>query len=178
MAKLPDAQLSHIGLRVGNLALMIAFYERALGLVLTDKGSLGGRDLAFLSRNPEEHHQVVMVHDPASREPLSSAQQISFKLKTLEDLRTFYAELQAQKITGLDARDHGNSWSLYFFDPEGNKIELYLPTPWHVSQPWRAALDLAMPADAILAQTAQRMKENPTSLPVAEWTAAMRERLA
>ena len=35
-----------------------------------------------------------------------------------------------------------------------------------------------MPADAILAQTAQRMKENPTSRPVAEWTAAMRERLA
>ena len=43
MAKLPDAQLSHIGLRVGNLPLMIAFYERALGLVLTDKGIVATR---------------------------------------------------------------------------------------------------------------------------------------
>ncbi len=177
MSKLPDAQLSHIGLRVGDLPKMIAFYERTLGLVLTDKGALSGRELAFLSRNPEEHHQVVMVHDPASKEPLSSAQQISFKLKTLEDLRTFYAALLVQKVSGLEGRDHGNSWSLYFFDPEGNKIELYLPTPWHVSQPWRASLDLAMPAEAILAQTAQRMKENPTSRPAAEWTDEMRGRL-
>jgi catechol 2,3-dioxygenase-like lactoylglutathione lyase family enzyme len=51
MSKLPDAQLSHIGLRVGDLPKMIAFYERTLGLVLTDRGALSGRELAFLSRN-------------------------------------------------------------------------------------------------------------------------------
>ena len=40
---------------------------------------------------------------------------------------------------------HGNALSLYFKDPEGNGLEVFWDTPWHVSQPqvvvWDADLD-------------------------------------
>ena len=30
---------------------------------------------------------------------------------------------------------HGNAVSVYFADPEGNGIEVFCDTPWHVRQP-------------------------------------------
>lgn len=33
---------------------------------------------------------------------------------------------------GVAPRNHGNAWSIYFADPEGNRIELYTPSPWYV----------------------------------------------
>ena len=178
MQPLPDAQLSHVGLNVRDMKTMVAFYTRVLGMQIVDSGVIGGRELTFLTRSADEQHQLVMATAPAG-DPIamSAVLQISFRLRSLEDLRTYYAFLAAENARGLEGRDHGNSWSLYFFDPEGNKIELYAATPWYVSQPWRAPLDLFEPADRILAQTAQRMKDNPTSRPVGEWEADMRRKL-
>ena len=142
MTSLPNAQLTHVGLFVRNLKLMTDFYCHTLGMVVTDSGPFGNRELAFLSRSPDEHHQLVMIHDPALKGGMSALSQISFRLENLEALRTFYAFLSAEKAPDLEGRNHGNSWSLYFFDPERNKIEIYVPTPWQLSQPWRAPLNL------------------------------------
>jgi catechol 2,3-dioxygenase len=178
MAVLPNAQLSHVGLFVRDLSAMTAFYCRTLGMVVTDRGPMMGRELAFLSRNPGEHHQLVMIHDPSRTEIGSALSQISFRLDDLESLRTYFALLRRADATGLEARNHGNSWSLYFFDPEGNKIELYVPTPWSVAQPWRASLDLDRPAEAIVEETRRLMADNPTSQPVEDWTREIGRRIA
>lgn len=178
MASAPDAQLTHIGLFVQDIDRMKAFYCEVLGMTVSDGGHHTGRDLVFLTRNPDEHHQLVLARDPSRPKATGSTlNQLSFRLKSLEDLREFYRRLESMKVEGLEGRDHGNSWSAYFFDPEGNKIELYVPTPWHVSQPWRAPLDLTQPVDAIVKLTEGRMKENPTSRPMADWSAEMRQRL-
>ncbi len=175
---LPDAQLSHVGLYVGDLETMVEFYCRVLGMVIADKGPFGDRTLAFLTRNANERHQLVMIFDPArANAGPSSVNQLSFRLKSLEDLRRYYAFLSGMSADGLEGRDHGNSWSLYFFDPERNKIELYVATPWAVSQPWRAPLDLTASAEFISEQTKLRMRDNPSSRPAAEWSAEMAVRL-
>jgi catechol 2,3-dioxygenase len=176
-ARLPNAQLTHIGLFVHALTPMVDFYCETLGMVLSDRGELHGRELAFLSRDPSEHHQLVMVCDPARTEPLAPLAQISFRLDDLEDLRAYYAILTERRAAGLEGRNHGNSWSIYFLDPEDNKIELYVPTPWAVAQPWRAPLDLGQPAAAIVAETAELLRANPTARPMADWSAEMRARL-
>ena len=43
------------------------FYTRVLGLSVTDRATIRGADVVFLSRNPDEHHQIVLVsgRDPA-----------------------------------------------------------------------------------------------------------------
>lgn len=177
MHSLPNAQLTHVGLFVRNLAVMQEFYCRMLGMVVTDAAPFAGRELAFLSRSPTEHHQLVMIHDPARTEAQSALSQISFRLDGLEALREFHAFLVGEKATGLEGRNHGNSWSLYFFDPEDNKIELYCATPWQIAQPWRAPLDLTVPAAQIVADTERLLRDVPSARPVAAWSRDMERRL-
>jgi len=179
MTSIPDAQLSHIGLFVNDVPLMKAFYTRMLGLVVSDEGFHTGRELVFLTRNPDEHHQLVLAKvEGRPTNGVSSLNQLSFRLKSLEDLRTYFAFYAKEGVKGLEGRDHGNSWSLYVSDPEGNKIELYVPTPWHVSQPWRAPLDLTLSAEAIVAQTEARLKDVPSVKPAAERAGELKQRLA
>ncbi|CAN5704864.1 hypothetical protein BH09PSE5_BH09PSE5_49050 [soil metagenome] len=174
----PNAQLTHVGIPARNLDVLVEFYGRVMGMVVTDRGHFLGRDLAFLSRSPDEHHQIVMIYDPASVSRESALGQLSFRLDDLEALRRYHALLLKEEgVVGLEGRNHGNSWSLYFFDPEGNKIELYVPTPWHVSQPWRAPLDLTRPADSIVDETRQLMAGNPTSRPMDEWSRELKAKL-
>ena len=48
---------------------------------------------------------------------------------------------------------HGIACSVYFFDPEDNRIELYYTTPYKVRQPLGEPIDLDQPDDALLAKT-------------------------
>jgi hypothetical protein len=47
---------------------------------------------------------------------------------------------------------HGNALGMYFFDPEGNRIELYYKTGFPVPQPHGEPIDLAAPAEELLAK--------------------------
>jgi len=176
--RVPDAQLTHVGLYVRDLEGMIEFYSRVLGLVLTDSGDyyLGGR-IAFLSRNPEEHHQIVMASGRPDDAP-TTINQLSFRVKNLEDLRRFFTVLVAEQAKEIAPRNHGNAWSIYFSDPEDNRIELYTPFPWYVGQPYGKALDLTEPAEAIVARTEALIRDDPTACPREAWMAKLKTRLA
>ena len=41
--------------------------------------------------------------------------------------------------------------SVYFFDPEDNRVELYYTTPYHVRQPFGEPIDLDKPDAELLA---------------------------
>ena len=49
--------------------------------------------------------------------------------------------------------DHGNAWSLYFRDPEGNRLEMFCDTQWYIEQPCLEDLDLSLPAEEIRARS-------------------------
>jgi catechol 2,3-dioxygenase len=176
----PRAQLTHVGLYVDDMTTMVAFYCDLLGLVVTDRGELFGRDLTFLSRNPEEHHQLLLVTGRAVPEGVQLLSQISFRLDDddLTSLRWFARRALELGATAFEARDHGNSWSIYFLDPEGNRLELYTATPWYVSQPWREPLDLDESDEVIRNTTKSLIEQTATWSPVNEWTAALASRLA
>ena len=53
---------------------------------------------------------------------------------------------------------HGIACSVYFFDPEDNRIELYYTTPFKVRQPLGEKIDLDRP-DAELLAFAQSFEE-------------------
>ncbi|MCZ4317102.1 VOC family protein [Comamonadaceae bacterium G21597-S1] len=176
--RLPDAQLTHVGVYVRDLSAMVAFYRRTMGMLLNDFGEMNGRTLAFLSRSDNEHHQLVLAHDPQRQfGSESSLNQVSFRVESLAALRDFYLALHPLNLAGMEGRHHGNSWSFYFFDPEGNKIEIYAVTQWQVQQPWRRPMDLTQPLDVLEQETAAYLKE-VAHRPLAEWQAEVRERLA
>lgn len=174
----PEAQLSHVGLFVRDLDAMIAFYTRVLGLVVTDSGDyyMGGR-IAFLSRNADEHHQVVMASGRPEGSP-TTINQLSFRVGSLEDLRRYYAALVAERVREINPRDHGNAWSIYFSDPEDNRIELYTPSPWYVKQPRGEPLDPTEPAEVIFAKTEALVRKDPTGCTREAWMAKLHARLS
>jgi catechol 2,3-dioxygenase len=61
MHEVPRMSFAHMGIYVSNIELMLDFYSRVLGFSVTDRARVRDADVVFLSRNPEEHHQIVLV---------------------------------------------------------------------------------------------------------------------
>lgn len=176
---IPNAQLTHVGIRVEDMDRMVAFYTGLLGMVVTDRGDLFGRELAFLSRRADEHHQLALVGGDEGVTPADVRMfgQISFRVDDLDALRYFHRRAIELGGRAMEGRNHGNSWSIYFEDPEGNRLEVYTPTPWYVSQPWRVSLDLAQSNEEIETETRKLIGEGATWSPVEAWSSELADRL-
>jgi len=179
MASNRTAALSHFGIHVTDLERMAGFYTRVLGLLVMDRGALpGGNELCFLSHDPDEHHQLVLVSGRPPGPTYNVVNQISFKLPALADLKTMHARLRQDGIKEFRVVTHGNAWSVYFADPEGNRVELFVDTPWHTPQPFAEPFDIEAPVDAILSETEAICRKRPGFMPRAEWRHAQVARMA
>ena len=155
-------QLSHVGIFVTDSERMIRFYEEVLQLTVTDRGisSSAKLPITFMSSAPDQHHQFVLVQGRAKDAP-STINQLSFKVSSLAELREVAAKVAARGIK-LRQTSHGNAWSIYFPDPEGNQVEIYLDTPWHVAQPHGDPMDFSLSDEEIYAQTEKKVRADPT----------------
>jgi catechol-2,3-dioxygenase len=175
---LPVVSFSHFGIHVTDLSRMEDFYTRVLGLPVSDRGTLpGGPTLVFLSRDPDEHHQMVLVTGRPPAAGYNVINQISFKLPTLADLKAMHARVRQEGIKEFRIVTHGNAWSLYFADPEGNRVELFVDTPWHTPQPLAEPFDIEAPVAAILEQTETLCRSRPGFMPRTEWRKAQLGRM-
>ena len=173
---LPDVTLRHVGMYVTDINAVIEFYTGVLGFTVSDRGPFRGEEIAFLTRDPEEHHEIVVMSGwPAGS--FGTINQISFRADTLADLRTTHKLLTSAGIEKIDPVDHGNALSVYFWDPEDNRLEIYIPTPWYVTQPNRTPLDFSLTDDEILAVNEERCRADPSFRPAADWQAAFPERV-
>ena len=174
----PAVSLSHFGIHVTDLPRMEDFYTRVLGLLVSDRGALpSGPTLAFLSRDPDEHHQLVLVSGRPHGVDYNVVNQISFKLPALADLQAMYARVREEGIKEFRTVTHGNAWSIYFADPEGNRVELFVDTPWHTPQPLAEPFDVEAPVEAIVAQTEALCRSRPGFMSRAEWRRSQVERM-
>jgi catechol-2,3-dioxygenase len=168
---IPQLRLRHMGMYVHDLDRMAAFYKEVLGFIETDRGPANGFHVVFLTRNPRAHHQLVLSSGrPDNSGRTHGVQQISFMVDSLQDLRFMYNVVKKREdVSDISPRDHGNAWSLYFRDPEENRIEIYLDTPWHMAQPHHIDLDLTMTDEQILKRTEAHVKAQPTYKPMPDF---------
>ena len=68
---------------------------------------------------------------------------------------------------------HGNAISIYFRDPEGNRIETFVDTPWYCEQPLREIIDLNQDDATILAQAEKIASTRPKFQLRSIWQADM-----
>ena len=176
MTSMPRLSFSHMGINVADPARMEDFYTRVLGFTVTDRGNLGAIALVFLSLDPAEHHQVILASGASDGSP-SRINQISFRLSELGDLRQMARRAKAGGATDLVAVSHGNALSVYFRDPEGNRIELFVDTPWYVRQPQRMPMDLELPDAELWAWAEAEARKQPGFQPVEQWRAEMARRM-
>jgi catechol-2,3-dioxygenase len=176
MSDVPQLAFSHMGVYVTDLPRMEDFYTRMLGFSVTDRGNLGSIQLVFLSRDPKEHHQIVL----ASGRPdggFNPINQISFRMADFAGLREMHRRLVQEGVKDLAPVSHGNALSVYFRDPEGNRIELFVDTPWYVQQPVRVPMDMKL-SDAELWNWAEaEARKLPDFKPVEEWRAGLSRKL-
>lgn len=170
-------QFSHIGLYVTDLPRMARFYKQALRFTQTDAGDLGAVQLVFLSRDPNEHHQLVLATGRPADMAFNVVNQISFRVPDLATLRGFHDRLLAEGASEMHPVTHGNAVSVYCRDPEGNRLELFMDTPWYCDQPLREAIDLARPDHEILAQAEAIARRFPKFMPRAQWQAQVARRM-
>ena len=178
----PGLSFSHMGFYVKDLPTMEAFYRRVVGFTVTDRGHLptsrGPVDLVFLSRDPEEHHQIVLASGRPEDLPFNVINQISFRLSGIAELRSLYERVRAEpNVTEVLPVTHGNAISVYFRDPEGNRLEIFFDTAWYCTQPMREPVDFTLSDEQIIEQSDRIAHSAPTCVPRGEWVADMRRRM-
>ncbi len=177
----PRVRFSHVGIHVHEMGKMVAFYTGLLGLRITDRGRLplpGDPEIVFLSRDPAEHHQIALVEGRKDGGiPSGVLNQLSFSLDSLDDLRELGAAAEGAGVKEFLPLNHGNAWSLYFADPEGNVIEAFVESPWYVPQPQGSGLDLSKSEAEIRADTLARYRDTPGFRPIEEWREAFAKEL-
>lgn len=170
--------LSHATVAVRDLDAMLDFYCGVLGFVVTNRGAAGDGEMAFISQDPAEHHQMVFVSGmPQPEHQFVMADHMAFRTGSLDDLRTIGDRLVAAGIDGVIPINHGNAWSLYFNDPEGNGLECFVDSPFHVAQPFADQLDLSADDATIEADTRTKIQDDAEFQLMSDWQAAFRARL-
>ena len=169
---------AHVGIFVFDLDRMVDFYTTVFRLTITDEG-LGknfGNRLVFMSASEDQHHQLVLSAGRSKDSPVSTVMQLSFLVPSLQELRLNRDLAVARGATELRPMNHGNAWSLYYFDPEGNRVEVYLDTPYYVAQPYGAPLDLDCSEAELLSATLAMVQDDPSFLPAEVWRERFRAR--
>jgi catechol-2,3-dioxygenase len=116
--------LGHIGIYVRDIERMTAFYRDFLGMTVTKQAP--GRAV-FLSSDPQlvDHEIALMTGRNADQDHNQLIQQISLRVPSLDDLRTFKKRILENGYKIDQIVTHLSAIGCYFFDPEGNRTEVF-----------------------------------------------------
>jgi len=140
-------RIGHVVLNVRDLARAVAFYGGVLGL--REVGRLRG-NMAFFSATGDNHHDLA-VQETGPDAPLPQGNAVGLAhvaLKigdSLDRLRAARADLEAAGVTIVAIQDHRVSQSIYFNDPDGNMLELYVDADPRIWREDPAAVATAIP---------------------------------
>ena len=119
--------LGHIGIYVRDLSRMVAFYRDILGLTITKQNWRLG--VVFLSADPEAvDHEIALIRGRPDAADPHLINQISLRVGSLDDLRVFHRRLVAEGYRIDVVANHASAIGCYFFDPEGNRTEVFWVT--------------------------------------------------
>jgi catechol 2,3-dioxygenase len=118
-------KLGHIVLKVRDARRSRDFYTRTLGLKVAHEDL--ERGAVFLSFG-EQHHELALFQmatgtTPSGEQP--GLHHSAWQVGSFEELQAAYRELRALGIAVESTIEHNVTRSVYFPDPDGNRVELY-----------------------------------------------------
>jgi len=156
--------LGHVGIYVRDLERMVAFYRDVMGMQITKQNWRAG--LVFLSANPEAvDHEIALMRGRPSAEDPHLINQISLRVGSLGDLRAFHRRLIAEGYRIDTVVNHASAIGCYFFDPEGNRTEVFWVTGRPCWVPTANPIDIEQPDDLVLSEV-DRLWEQLRHVPV------------
>jgi len=170
--------LGHVGIYVRDLERMVGFYRDLMGMRVTKQNWRAG--IVFLSSDPERvDHEIALMRGRPSPEDPHLIQQISMRVATLDDLRDFHRRLRAEGYRIERVVNHASAIGCYFFDPEGNRTEVFWLTGRDSWVPVANPIDIEQSDAAVRAEVDElwnrvrhvpvggTMDEEPASLEIA-----------
>jgi len=120
-------KIGHVHLKIRNLDKSVVFYQRYLGMKITEQIA---DTFVFMSAG-EMHHELALqeVGSNAATPKRHDVglYHIAFEVPDKKTLIETYKKLQKDGVAVYPV-DHRISWALYFSDPDGNGIEVYWDT--------------------------------------------------
>jgi catechol 2,3-dioxygenase-like lactoylglutathione lyase family enzyme len=120
--RIKPAQIAHFVIYTSKFAQSTAWYKGLLNCTATFEND----NLAFLTYD-DEHHRVAIASMPGLAEQpkhAAAVHHIAFSYRTLRDLLLTWKRLATVDILPYWTVNHGPTTSMYFADPDGNRIEL------------------------------------------------------
>lgn len=118
-------RVAHVVIKVRSLEKSLDFYTRILGLKVM------GRippSVVFLSTG-RDHHELAIAElgpeAPNAQFYEIGLEHFAFKLRDEDDLREAYDTLLRENVEIAYTVNHGVTKSVYFYDPDGNELEVY-----------------------------------------------------
>lgn len=160
---------SHCVLKVRDIEAMVRFYCDTMGWVVADRGPLGppgAPDIVFLTGSSSDHHQMALAQTRGDEEA-TSLDHNAFRVASLADVKAMHERLTADpRVEAVAPLTHGNAISVYFKDPEGNGIEIFCDSPWHVKQPAARGWDPNLSEPEILAYVENQFRDDSEFQPM------------
>jgi catechol 2,3-dioxygenase len=119
-----QVRIGHVRITVRDLEQAIRFYSGILNLRLVER--VGGT-FAFLSGSESHHDVALQLADVDSPDPAPHATGVDHVAFEVQGKKEFAQAFKAAAEAGVEVTtiDNGISWSMYFTDPEGNRLELF-----------------------------------------------------
>jgi len=120
--RIAPVRLAHIVFKTPQFKAMVDWWCT----VLEAKPAMSNDNLAFLTYD-EEHHRVAIVNMPTllpTTTLMRGLDHIAFTYASLSDLLATWKRLDGLGIKPVWCTNHGPTTSIYYADPDGNKVEL------------------------------------------------------
>jgi catechol 2,3-dioxygenase len=143
--------LGHVGIYVRDLERMVGFYRDVMGMRVTKQNWRAGA--VFLSADPDAvDHEIALMRGRSDAGDPHLINQISMRVESLDDLRTFRRRLVAEGYQIEGVVNHASAIGCYFFDPEGNRTEVFWVTGRACWVPTANPIDIEQSDRAVLAE--------------------------
>jgi len=159
-------RIHHVAYRCNDAKETVEFYRDVLGMKFTLAFS---EDRVPSTKEPDPYMHVFLdagmgnvlaffelpTRPPMGRDPNTPAwvQHIAFEVSDVESLLAAKERIEARGLEVVGPTDHGLFKSIYFFDPNGHRLELAVNTG--TAEQLRAAQDVA---DAMLEEWSRTRK--------------------
>ncbi len=123
---LKHARIGHVHLKVRMLDRSIEFYRSVFGMQMTERVGT----FAFLSFGNAHHDIALNEVGSDAKSPRSEdvgLYHFAVELMDIDQLRSLRDRLGSLRVS-FSAVNHGISKAVYFEDPDGNGIEVYVDT--------------------------------------------------